>query len=177
MAVPRRLGRPGTSARAKRACVEMNSAYGLRHRPGADHGGDDALAAYGSIISASLSRQAGERRMDGHDAATEPQAGPMSARCAPRPSAATAAIASPVRRPSPTASTISPTTSFTSCRAPARRAARHERHFAVPRAEVHVEQRRLLAARNDVRAHSVEHKMGIHARRPARWCMATTAAP
>ena len=43
--------------------------------------------------------------------------------------------------------------------AAARCAARHQGHFAVPRAEIHADD----GTRNDVRAHSVEHKLGIHA--------------
>ena len=93
---------------------------------------------------------------------TEPQAGSDLARaCAPAPSGpGTAPTASRARRSSsPTASTTSPTTSSISCwracrtRRPARAASRCSscRKFCAD------------GTRNDVRCHSIEHKLGIHA--------------
>ncbi len=72
---PRRAGRlrrPGAAARGqRRLCRDVECGVdGLRHRPGADHGGDRRAACLRhGRAQAALSRQAGERRMDGHHAA------------------------------------------------------------------------------------------------------------
>ena len=107
----RRMGRPGTAARAERGLrrdVEFG-VDGLRHRPGADHGGDRcARRLWQRRPQAGLSRQTGQRRMDGHHAAHR-AAGRLRCRRAAHQGAsapATAAIASPARRSSsPMAST------------------------------------------------------------------------
>ena len=117
----RRLGRPGAAARRQRRLhrdVEFGL-HGLRHRPGADHGGGRrALRLRLRRSQAALPREAHHRRMDGHHAAHR-AAGRLRRRRAAqrRPNApATAAIASPAARSSsPMASTTSPTTSSISC--------------------------------------------------------------
>ena len=147
------------------ACIEMwnsaSMAFGIG--PVLTMAAVDALACLRHRRpQAALSRQAHQRRMDGHHAAHR-AAGRLRRRRAAhaRPSARpTAAIASPARRSSsPTASTISPTTSSISCwrGCPMRRPAPKASRCSWCRNSWPD------GTRNDVRAHSVEHKLGIHA--------------
>ena len=165
LAAPAECGGQELPHAVNAACVEMwnaaSMAFGIG--PVLTMAAVDALHAYGSRRpQATLPRQADQRRMDGHHAAHR-AAGRLRCRraCArARRARATAAIASPARRSSsPMASTTSPTTSSISCwrGCPMRRPA--------PRASRCSSMPKFLAdgTRNDVRAHSVEHKLGIHA--------------
>ena len=136
LAAPGAMGRPGAAARGERRLrrdVEFGL-DGLRHRPGADHGGGRCARRLRQRRSQSNAISASSSAANGWAPCSSPsrRPAPTSARCAPRPSApATAAIASPARRSSsPMASTTSPTTSSISCwrgcpmRRPAPRASR-----------------------------------------------------
>ena len=72
LAAPSRVRRPGPAARGQRRLhrdVERRL-DGLRHRPGADHGGDRRAACLRHRrAQAAVSGEARHRRMDGHDAA------------------------------------------------------------------------------------------------------------
>ena len=141
--------------------------HGVRHRPGADHGRRSMRSPRTAARRSSAPICRSSSPANGWAPCSSPsrRPAPTSARCAPRPSApATAAIASPARRSSsPTASTTSPTTSSISCwrGCPTRRRARAASRCSWCRNSC-VNADGSLGARNDVRAHSIEHKLGIH---------------
>ena len=184
LAAPAQWGGQDLPQAINAACLEMwnsaSMAFGIG--PVLTMAGVDALVASRQRrAQAHLSAQARVRRMDGHHAAHR-AAGRLRRRraCAPRPSAPpTAATGSPGRRSSsPTASTISPTTSSIWCwrgcrtRPPARAASRCSwcpNSCSMPDGS--------LGARNDVRAHSVEHKLGIHGSPTCTMVYGDQAAP
>ena len=166
----RAMGRPGAAACAQRR-LHRDVEFGLdgvRHRPGADHGRGRSAGELRHATSSSRRICPSSSPANGWARCSSPsrRPAPTSARCAPRPSApATAAIASPGRRSSsPTASTTSPTTSSISCwrGCPMRRPATRASRCSWCRSCC-VNEDGSLGARNDVRAHSIEHKLGIHA--------------
>ena len=150
---------------ASRCGIPASMAFGIG--PVLTMAAIDALAAYGSDeLKAALSRQA-RSAANGWAPCSSPsrRPAPMSARCAPRRDARRRRQlphhrledlhhlwrARPHRQHHPFRAG-----------AAARCAARHQGHLAVPGAEVPA-QCDGIGARNDVRAHSVEHKLGIHA--------------
>ena len=163
------MGWPGAPARIEcrlHRDVELRL-DGVRHRPSLDHGrrGSIGELRHGGT-QADVFAQARVRRMDGHDAAHRAAGRLRRRRAADQSGASTAteAIGSPARRSSsPTASTTLPTTSSISFWRGFRRARRQQGRLAVPGTEVLVDKDGNLRGPNDVRAHSIEHKLGIHA--------------
>ena len=161
------------------ACIEMwnsaSMAFGLG--PMLTMAGVDALFAHGSDdLKARYLPKLVSGEWMGTMHLTEPQAGSDVGALRSKAERATmAAIASTARRSSsPTASTISPTTSCTWCWPAARRAGRHARHLALPGAEIPAQRRRLARPAQRC-ARAFDRAQDGHSRPhpPAPWCWAT----
>ena len=149
LAASGRLGRAGAAARAQRR-LHRDVEFGLdgvRHRAGADHGRDrGARPARHGRAEAEISREAHHRRMDGHDAAHRAAGGLGCRRAAHARRARRRRHLSHHRLEDLhhlwRARSDRQHHPFRA-RAPARCAAGHERHLAVPGAEVLRQRRRL----------------------------------
>ena len=170
------LGGQGLPIAVNAACIEMwNSASmafaSVRCSP---CGAIEASTAHGATeLKDRYLPKDDLRRMDRHDEAHRAAGGLRRRRAAHerRAQPATAPIAFPGRRSSsPTASTISPTTSCTSCWRGSRCAAGQSRHLAVPRSQIPVRTRTARSASATTSAVMRSSTSSAStARRPARW--------
>ena len=178
------MGRPGPAAGHQRGLhrdVELGL-HGVRHRPGADHGGRRcAHPPRQRRAQAHLSAQARLRRMDGHHAAHR-AAGRLRRRRAAHQGRARRRRQLPDHRAEDLhhlrRARFHRQHHSSRAGAAAGRAARHARHLAVPGAQIRGQCRTARSAPATTCAPIRSSTSSAStARPPAPWCMATRAAP